>query len=176
MKNKIINRFLIKGAIFTMSFTLGLVIANFILNFEFSLIDNNNVRVLLENTIEYKHSKVPRCKPNPLLLVIQADKFGNLRVNNEMKSNLDNLVELEIFLKEIFQERKKNGVYEEDTENVVKEVIVVPNETIFGNDLFSLVQSLERVGASPIKIDWNKRLKNCILGVSCKRFYIEKSN
>lgn len=151
----IIYRVIIKSIIFVVGLAIGIFSAIAFDKFLFPPVNQNEVRPLLENVKDYSPTKSPNCKRNPLVLVIQADRYKNLTVNNERKGNLDDFSELKSFLKHIFAERKINKAFELNSTRVVREVIIIPSNNIRDSDLFNLVDALKEVEVSSILIDWN---------------------
>lgn len=75
---------------------------------------------------------------------------GNVSLHNEMNGSLTELTPLMMRLREIFEERKVNGVYEDGTSNVIKEIgLDVPASSSFG-DFFKLARAVKESGADPI--------------------------
>lgn len=152
----IINRIIVKSIIFVIGLTMGVFSANIFYKLIFSPVDRNEIRPLLENVKDYKPPKIENCKPNPLVLVVEVDKDRNIFLNMEKLGTLDNFTQLKNNLSWIFEERENNGVYEENSLKVIKEIIIIPKDTLKDKDLFNLVDAVEQSGANPILIAWDE--------------------
>ena len=92
-------------------------------------------------------------KPNPLLLVVKADKYGNLSLNNDPAGTLRDTGPLVKRLKEIFHEREGNGVFRSGTNEIEKSVtIVMPMTEGTVTDLVAIARAIWAPGGEPITL------------------------
>lgn len=85
-----------------------------------------------------------------IFLQVRLHEDGTVSLNGETNGSLTNLDPLITRLRQIFEERKVNGVYEEGTSNVIKEIgLNVPASTRYG-DFFELALAVKESGAEPI--------------------------
>lgn len=90
-------------------------------------------------------------KPNPLTLVVAISK-GDMKVtlNNEDVGDVSNTELLTNKLKQIFDERAKNGAMREGTNEVEKTVFIKsPKSTSYGN-VVKVIDGVKFAGAEPI--------------------------
>ena len=88
--------------------------------------------------------------PNPLLLIVNLDKEGNITLNNEKQGSLSNLDQLKNLLARIFKERENNGVFREGKNEVEKTVFLKAAPQLKYEDVIKIIEALKDVGASPI--------------------------
>lgn len=162
----IINRVIVKSIIFVIGLTIGVFSANAFYKLVFSPVDRNEVLPLLENVKNYKPVKTVNCVNNPLILIIEADKNRHILLNKENLGSLGKFTQLKNNLKWTFRDRELHGVYEENSEKVIKEVIIIQNATLIDMDLFNLVDELEQIGANPIIIATDKQSLNYCMGAA----------
>lgn len=85
-----------------------------------------------------------------IFLQVRLHEDGKVSLNGETNGTLDNLNPLINRLRQIFEERKINGAYEEGTWNVNKEIgLDLPPSTRYG-DFFDLARAVKTSGADPI--------------------------
>lgn len=97
--------------------------------------------------------------PNPLpkglpnddsLLQISLEKNKKLKINLQEFGNLEDTALLTKKLSEIFSEREKLGVYEPNSDQIVKAVIVkAPRSATYG-DVVKIIDAVKSSGADPI--------------------------
>jgi hypothetical protein len=92
-------------------------------------------------------------KPNPLLLIVKADRSGNLSLNNDPAGTLRDVEPLMKRLKEIFHEREVNGVFRSGTNEIEKSVtIVMPMTQGTVADLVAIARAIWAPGSDPISL------------------------
>ncbi|HXF42549.1 MAG TPA: biopolymer transporter ExbD [Pyrinomonadaceae bacterium] len=90
-------------------------------------------------------------KPNPLTLVIGINKETKaLTLNNENIGDVSNTEPLTAKLKQIFEERTRNGVIREGTNEIEKTVFIKAPKTIRYGDVVKAIDAAKLAGASPI--------------------------
>jgi biopolymer transport protein ExbD len=103
--------------------------------------------------------------PNPLVLLVEAGKNGNISMNGEKLGSIKDLTKLADFLKQIFQSREKNSVYTEETNEIEAMVSVKVSPTAKFADVIKIVDVLKEIGAKPIGfiIDNNSQVRTEII-------------
>lgn len=81
-------------------------------------------------------------KPNPLILVARLDAAGKIKLNNEPPMEIGKLKTL---LTKIFDERGKNGVFAEGTNEVAREIILVTDAEVKYGDVTKLIDELREI-------------------------------
>ncbi len=81
----------------------------------------------------------------PLLLVVEIDEAGKLRLNRIETGTIDDASLLTEKLRVIFEDRANTTIEE-------REVIIDPRGKIKNEDVERLIESLEKVKASPIRV------------------------
>lgn len=100
--------------------------------------------------------------PNPIpeglpnfcgFLYVSLEQDGKIKLNSQtIGAEISNLTPLTEDLAEIFRQREENGVYEENSDKVVKVVIVkVPLSTKYG-DFMKIIDAVKASGAEPIAL------------------------
>ena len=85
-----------------------------------------------------------------IFLQVRLHGDGTVSLNGERNGSLTNLEPLINRLRQIFENRKINGVYEEGTEREIKEIgLNVPPSTRYA-DFFELARAVKESGADPI--------------------------
>lgn len=97
-------------------------------------------------------NKTVTVKPNPLFLLVTLEKDFKIRLNQDETGDFENISPLREKLREIFDDREKNFILREGTNEIEKTVVVKVPLLVKFNDLIRLVQSLAEAGASPIKL------------------------
>jgi biopolymer transport protein ExbD len=89
-------------------------------------------------------------RPNPLYLLVSADKDGKLRLNGEDEGTLSDTTKLTDHLKRVFNDREVNGVFMERT-NIIESTIFlkVPLSTTWG-DAVKAIRAIRDGGGDPI--------------------------
>jgi biopolymer transport protein ExbD len=83
-------------------------------------------------------------------LIVSLEKDGKLKINQQFEGTLENTAPLLRVLRDSFSLREKLGVYEENTNKVVKAVIVkAPRSEKYGN-VVKIVDVVKSSGADPI--------------------------
>lgn len=103
---------------------------------------------LLEGPKELKDE----VKPNPLTLVVGVRADGKLTLNNDATGTVENTSDLERRLRDVFNEREKNGVWRIGTNEVEKTVFLKAAIANNYGDLVRVVHALRKAGSSPIGI------------------------
>lgn len=89
-------------------------------------------------------------KPNPLTLVVAMDEQKNITLNNEEKGKLSDLSTVTKFLRDIYLEREKNGIFREDSNDIEKTVFIRMPLKASAGDLIKIAKALEKAGADRI--------------------------
>ncbi len=83
-------------------------------------------------------------------LTVRLHEDNAITINSERTGAISDLQPLKRRLSEIFEERRKNGVFEEKSDKIEKGVgLKIPASARF-EDAFSVAQSLKASGAEPI--------------------------
>ncbi len=83
-------------------------------------------------------------------LIVSIEKDGKLKINREVHGTLENTKPLLEKLKEIFAYRKEMGVFEENSREPVRAVIVKsPRSEKYGN-VVKVIDAVKESGADPI--------------------------
>ncbi len=120
-----------------------------------------------ENFYRFKHFLYPQTPiPNPIpkglpnydgLLSVILEEDGQIKLNTELNGNIQNTNPLIQRLKGIFQDRKEYGVFEVNSNKVVKAVgIDAPHSAKFG-DVMKVINAVDESKAEPmvLMIDGN---------------------
>jgi hypothetical protein len=92
-------------------------------------------------------------KPDPFLLIVKADRSGNLSLNNDPAGTLRDTEPLMKRLKEIFHEREVNGIFRPGTNEIEKSVtIVMPMTQGTVSDLVTIARAVWAPGGAPISL------------------------
>ena len=91
-------------------------------------------------------------KPNPYTLVVALNSDNNLRLNKDNYGTLNDTEELIAKLNTIFQERIKNGVFKENTNQIEKTVFVKAPRNLPYGEVVKLVDAVKIAGAEPISL------------------------
>ena len=113
-----------------------------------------------ENYWRFRHFLFPQESiPNPIpdglphddsLLVVSLEKDERLTLNSEVNGSLENTDILEQRLKDIFQQRAENVVFEVKSNEIVKAVVIkAPLSTKYRN-VVKITEVVKRSGAHPI--------------------------
>lgn len=89
-------------------------------------------------------------RPNPLTLVVEIDKTGNLFLNKEKMGNVGETTNLMNKLSQVFKERENNGVLREGTNEVEKTTFIKASRSIKYGDFAKVVDAVKGAGAQPI--------------------------
>ncbi len=87
---------------------------------------------------------------SPMLLVVSVQKDGIIKLNVQNEGDLSNLQPLTNNLMNIFDEREKNLVFEEESNNILKKVIIRSNRSIKYGDVVKVIDAVKSSGAKPI--------------------------
>lgn len=94
--------------------------------------------------------------PNPLppglpydhsLFYVKLETNGKIELNSETQANAEDLQKR---LAEIFRSRAEKGVFEPDSEKVVKAVLISAPDSAKYSEVFNLLEHVENSGADPI--------------------------
>jgi biopolymer transport protein ExbD len=97
--------------------------------------------------------------PNPIpqglpydhsLLLVALEKDGSIKLNSETTGNLENLEAFKQRLKEIFQERTERGVFEPNSDKIIKAIAIKSPLSAKYGDVAKIVDALKECGADPI--------------------------
>jgi biopolymer transport protein ExbD len=83
-------------------------------------------------------------------LIISLEKDGKLKINQQFNGTLENIEPLLEKLKEIFANRERLGVFEENTNKAVKAVIVKAPRSFKYGDFLKVIDAVKESGADPI--------------------------
>ena len=97
-----------------------------------------------------KSSDLLNVKPNPLTLVVAMDEQNNITLNNDEMGKLSDLSTVANFLRNIYLDREKNGVFREDSNEIEKTVFIKMPLKASAGDLIKIAKALEKVGADRI--------------------------
>lgn len=89
-------------------------------------------------------------KPNPLTLIVAMNDKSELKLNGEAMGTLSNMAGLVERLKEIYDEREKNGVFRENSYDVEKTIFIKMPPAALAADLMTIAKALESAGADRI--------------------------
>jgi hypothetical protein len=154
------NSKIIKYTGFTAALLIGVMLTNVVYGFLLSPLEVAEVRPLLENTKTYQNVEPLRCKPNPLILLIKSDADQNVILNSRQFGNFKDLSKLQYEIRRIFDEREAFDAHQVGTNKISKEIIIIPDQTLRGENLFKLAEMLEQSGADSILIDWEQQFKS----------------
>jgi biopolymer transport protein ExbD len=87
---------------------------------------------------------------SPMLLVVSVQKDGRIKLNMQNEGDLSNLQPLTNNLRRIFNEREKNAVFEEGTNNILKKVIIKSTRSISYGNVVKIIDAVKSSGAEPI--------------------------
>lgn len=83
-------------------------------------------------------------------LLISLSSKGNIKINSQDIATLENTSPLTEKLNEVFREREEAGVYEENSDKIVKAVIIrAPRSAKYG-EVAKLIDAVKLSGADPI--------------------------
>lgn len=89
-------------------------------------------------------------KPNPLTLVVSADKDAKLRLNGEDEGTLSDTKKLTDHLKRVFHDRENNGVFRQQTNTIESTVFIkVPLSFTWGS-VIKVINAIRDGGGDPI--------------------------
>jgi len=83
-------------------------------------------------------------------LYVSVENDGQIKINSQISASLENTDILKRELEIIFQERTTNGVFAEQSNKIVKSVIIKAPPSIRYGDFLRLVGAVEESGAEPI--------------------------
>lgn len=87
---------------------------------------------------------------NNRILIVSLDSKRDLKINSLDIGNFENLIPLTERLKAIFNERKSVGIFEENSDEIYKTVVVkAPLSTKYG-DVVKVIDAVKTSGADPI--------------------------
>ena len=90
-------------------------------------------------------------RPNPLTLVVTVDKADlSLRLNNEEAGNVADTSALTGKLSQVFQDRERNGVFREGTNEVEKTIFLKSPRSVKYGDVVKVIDAVKVAGAQPI--------------------------
>lgn len=160
-----------------LTFDFGLFASNLLLIFEPKLVDADAVRLILQNVKDFPEKT--RCRGNLLMLKVKVNKDGILVFEGNTSGKIENPVELEKELSRRLKEREEFGVAKHGTDEIIREVILVPGSSIKITDLVGLIGMIKRTGADPILIDWKNSTEDigycmcCTRGPCCNFFEVK---
>ena len=89
--------------------------------------------------------------PNKLTLVVTIDKTNlGLKLNNEEMGNVTDTSALETRLKQVFDQRKNEGVLREGTNEIEKTLFIKAPRSIKYGDVVKVIDAVKVAGAQPI--------------------------
>lgn len=92
--------------------------------------------------------KIPKGLPyDHSVFYIKLEKNGEINLNSEKQASAE---ALEKRLVEIFNSRQEKGVFEPDSEKVVKAVLLIAPDSAKYSEVFTILEHLENSGADPI--------------------------
>lgn len=98
---------------------------------------------------ELKRRNLPIVANCGILYILLSSK-GNIKINSQDIANIENLTPLTEKLNEVFMEREEAGVYEENSDKIVKTVIIkTPRSAKYG-DVAKVIDAVKSSGADPI--------------------------
>lgn len=113
-----------------------------------------------ENYYRFQHFLFPQEEiPNPIpaslpnddsLLYVSIDENGKIKLNSQDIGDISNTKLLKEKLTMIFLERKKNRVFESDSQKVVKAVGIKSDLSIKYGDFIKVVEAVNQSNADPI--------------------------
>ncbi|MCD9186187.1 MAG: hypothetical protein LUM44_07125 [Pyrinomonadaceae bacterium] len=83
-------------------------------------------------------------------LYVSLEKDGSLKINDQSFGNLENTDQLSNKLSEFFREREEMNVFDENTNNVVKDVIVKTSSSEKYENVVKVIDAVKIGGADPI--------------------------
>jgi biopolymer transport protein ExbD len=103
----------------------------------------NSLLELLEKKRMFLHS-------SPMLLVVSIQNDGKIKLNTQNDGDLSSTQSLTNHLTSIFDEREKNLVFEEGTNNILKKVIIKLSRSIKYGEVVKVIDAIKSSGAEPI--------------------------
>lgn len=90
-------------------------------------------------------------QPNKLTLVVQIDKATlGLKLNSEELGNVTDTSQLENRLKQVFEQRKNEGVLRDGTNEVEKTLFIKAPRSVKYGDVVKVIDGVKGAGAQPI--------------------------
>jgi biopolymer transport protein ExbD len=112
---------------------------------------------ILKAEIFYRDKACTR--PNPNVLLVETDENRIIKLNWENLGSIDDTSLLEKRLRDVFQYRCENEIFNRDFTQIEKTVFIQPNESTRYGDLVKLIEALNKAGANPVYLDPNN--ENC---------------
>lgn len=154
---------------FLLTFLISLVLS---ISFEIKDQPISQTTTVAVHIYKYPTNRLP--KPNPLLLWVDIDDKGQIKLNGRETYGFANSPNsLKQRLTEIFEARRDNGVFEEYTDKVVKDVIVSSDGSIKYEDFMKVIKSIEDAGSDLIQIDTQhlvKKNQKTLFPIVCTRY------
>lgn len=142
---------------FIFSITLFLGIAVFYLN---KPVNQKNETYILK--IELFNLKKADCsRPNPLILLVNVNKNQEISLNFEKFGYLSDTTHLEEKISDVFRQRTDEGVTRYGTNEVERKVVVRFDKSIEYSKVIKLIDTLNRLDASPIVLDIDNNYNYC---------------
>lgn len=118
----------------------------------------------------FPQTKIPNPIPKGLwnddsLLYITLDENKSVKINTTTICNLAEIENLQTELTEIFQNRAKNGVFEESSNKVSKAVLIIAPDSAKYGEVFELIEAVEKSGADPIILKIGELPNSIIISV-----------
>jgi biopolymer transport protein ExbD len=94
---------------------------------------------------------IPEGLPNDdSLFLVSLEKDGKIKLNSEVIGSLDNPEILRQTLKQIFQQRTENGVFEPNSNKIAKAVAIKAPLSMKYGDFLKIAEAVKESGAEPI--------------------------
>jgi|GEM_PF-4986082 len=98
----------------------------------------------------------PTAEANPLTLLVEIGKNGSIKLNSQNAGQINNPTLLTTKIKSILQQRKKQGVFREGSNDVEATVSFRVDRTVSYEDFVSLISKLWKIGVVPITVVTDK--------------------
>jgi biopolymer transport protein ExbD len=126
--------------------------------FSFLKVLNEEPKAYIINAQVFARDKLtPKCpdlsRPNPLFLMVSLDKNNNIKLNKDEMENLENTSKLEKILSNIFEQRTRDEVRNDENLQIETTVVIRPDNSVKYGNIVKLIEVLNRAGADPVVLD-----------------------
>lgn len=91
---------------------------------------------------------IPKSLPNDdSFIIVSIKNNGKLKINSEPQKDIESLKER---LKEVFRGREENGVFEPNSNKIVKTVVIKSNLSTKYGEVVKVIDAVKKSGAEPI--------------------------
>ena len=158
---------------FLLTFLISLFLS---ISFEVKEQPNPQTTTVAVQVYKYPTNRPP--KPNPLLLWVDIDENGQIKLNGRENYGFAHSPNsLKERLSEIFEARRVNGVFKEHTDKLVKDIIVSSAHSVSFEDFMKVIKAIDDAGSDSIQIDTQhfvKKNQKTLFLIVCTRYVNSK--